>query len=65
MKANRKKLKLAMARACMSNADLPTAAGLPGPTVKNVISGRSVRPVTLGRVAKALGVDPAEIIEEA
>ncbi len=63
MKANRKKLELAMARACMSSADLTAAAGLPRPTVQNVIVGRGVRPGTLGRIAKALGVDPAEIIE--
>lgn len=65
MKADRKKLELAMARACMDSADLPAAAGLPRPTVQNVIVGKSVRPATLGRVAKALGVDPAELMEEA
>jgi len=64
MKANRKKLELAMARACMNSADLPAAAGLPRPTVNNAIVGKSVRPATLGRIAKALGVDPADIIKE-
>lgn len=64
MKADRKKLKLAMARACMSNADLLAATGLPGPAVKNVLAGKGVRPTTLGHVAKALGVDPVEIIGE-
>lgn len=64
MKANRQKLELAMARACMNSADLPTATGLPRPTVQNLIVGKSVRPGTLGRVAKALGVDPTEILEK-
>lgn len=64
MVADRKKLELAMARACMESADLPAAAGLPRPTVQNVIVGKSVRPATLGKVAKALGVDPADIIGE-
>lgn len=64
MKADRKKLELAMARACMESADLPAAAGLPRPTVQNVIVGKSVRPATLGRIAKALGVDPVEILKE-
>ena len=63
MKVNRQKLYLAMARACMDSADLPEAAQLPKPTVYNVITGRSVRPGTLGKIAKALGVDPAEIVE--
>lgn len=64
MKADRKKLELAMARACMESRDLPAAAGLPRPTVQNAITGKSVRPATLGRIAKALGVDPAALIEE-
>lgn len=64
MKADRKKLELAMARACMNSADLPTAAGLPRPTVQNLIVGKSVRPATLGKVARALGVDPEYILEK-
>lgn len=64
MKVDRQKLELAMARACMNSADLPTAAGLPRPTVQNAIVGKGVRPATLGKIARALGVDPAELIEE-
>ena len=63
MKADKKKLLLAMARACMNPADLIIATKMPEPTVKNVLSGRSVRPATLGRIAKALEVDPDELIE--
>lgn len=64
MKVDRKKLKLAMARACMNSADLPKAAGLPRATVNNAIIGKGVRPGTLGRIARALGVDPADLIAE-
>ena len=64
MKVNRKKLELAMARACMNSVDLPVSAGLPRPTVQNAIVGKGVRPATLGRIAKALGVDPTELLEE-
>ena len=64
MKANRKKLELAMARACMNAADLEEASMLPRPSINNVIKGRGVRPGTLGKVAKALNCDPAELIEE-
>lgn len=63
MKADRKKLELAMARACMNPSDLVFAAKMPEPTVKNVLTGRSVRPATLGRIAKALKVDPMEILD--
>lgn len=64
MKADRTKLELALARACMTPESLTAAAGMPRPTVNNVISGRNVRPATLGRIAKALGVDPTELLVE-
>lgn len=64
VKVDRKKMELAMARACMESRDLPAAAGLPRPTVQNAIVGKGVRPATVGRIAKALGVDPAELIAE-
>ena len=64
MKVDRRKLELAMARACMNSADLPKASGLPRPTVQNAIVGKGIRPATLGRIANALGVDPVELIAE-
>ena len=64
MKVNRKKLELSMARACVNGADLPGLTGLPRPTVQNAIVGKGVRPGTLGRIAKALNVDPTEIMEQ-
>lgn len=39
MKANRKKLMLAMARACMDTEDLQKAAEMPRPTLNNAICG--------------------------
>lgn len=64
MKADRNKLELALARACMTPESLTAAAEMPRPTVNNVISGRSVRPATLGRIARALGVDVTDIIKK-
>lgn len=64
MKASKSKLTLAMARVCMNPQDLAKAADMPPQTVNGVIRGRSVRPATLGKIAKALGVDPKELIEE-
>ena len=63
MKANSNAIKIAMARACMDTADLAKAAEMPRPTVNKVITGRSVRPGTLGRIARALGVDVTDIVE--
>lgn len=64
MKINRQKLYIAMARACMDSADIPATAQLPRATVQNAITGRSIRPATLGKIARALGVDPEEIIDK-
>ena len=64
MTASINKLRLAMARACMNPQDLAKAAEMPPQTVNGVLRGRSVRPATLGRIAKALGVDVIEILKE-
>lgn len=63
MKVNRKKLELAMARACMSTGDLVKKSAMPRPTVNNVIRGRDVRPATIGKIARALDVDVTDILE--
>lgn len=63
MKANVVKVNIIMANNCMNTKDIQTITKMPRPTLNNVMSGRSVRPATLGRVAKALGVDVREIME--
>lgn len=64
MVADKNKLNLAMARACMNPQDLAKAAKMPPQTVNGVLRERSVRPATLGRIAKALSVDVTEIMKE-
>lgn len=64
MKVNRKKLQLAMANACLNSEDLAVKAELPRPTLNNAITGRSVRPATIGKIAKTLGVPVEQIIED-
>lgn len=64
MRVNRKKLELAMASACMTTKELAEASEMPRPSVTNVIIGRSVKPATLGRIARALGVEVSSIMEE-
>lgn len=64
MKADKLKLEIAMARACLNPEELTKVAKMPRPTINNVITGRSVRPGTMGRVAAALGVDVTEILAE-
>ncbi len=62
MKLNKEKLELAKARACMGTKDL-VAAGIPKGTLCRIVSGEDARPETIGKIAKALGVDVTEIIE--
>lgn len=64
MKADKNKLQIAMARACMTTADIEKITGMPRPTLNNVIIGRSVTPVTIGKVAKALECDVTDLLED-
>lgn len=64
MIADPKKLKLAMARICVNTEELTAIAEMPRSTINNIISGRSVRPATIGRIAKALNVDVTEILKQ-
>jgi uncharacterized protein YerC len=63
MKADRKKLELAMAQACMNTGALAAAAAMPKPTLNNVMQERGVSPATIGKVARALGVDVTTILK--
>lgn len=63
MKVNRKKLEIAEARACMGRKEI-LAAGFPDGTLRGVVSGRNLKPETVGRLAKILGVDVLDLIEE-
>lgn len=64
MKANRRKVELIMAIACLNTSILAKLTGMPRMTVYNVISGRGVTTVSMGKVAKALGVSVEDILEE-
>lgn len=62
MKLNRQKYEIARARACISTKEL-IAAGVPQGTLCHMLSGKDVRPETIGKVARVLKVDVLEIIE--
>lgn len=65
MKIDAKKLRLAMARACLDTVDLADKAGVHKGTVFNVLSGRTIGNLsTIGKIANALGVDVTEILED-
>ena len=57
MKANPEKLELALARSGMSSLSLAARAAVSKSTLHRMMCGHSVRPDSLGRVARVLGVD--------
>ena len=61
MRINKEKYEIAKARACMGQKEL-VKAGIPKGTLCQILHVE-VRPQTAGKIAKALGVDVTEIIE--
>lgn len=64
LRVDKGKLEIAMARAELNRNTLAEKADMPVPTVCNVYSRGTCKPATAGRIAKALGVDVTEIIED-
>lgn len=65
MIADKEKIQIAMARTCLGLNDIAKEAKMPVQTVRKVIAcNRSVKPNTIGKVAKALQVDVTEILAE-
>ena len=64
MKLNQNKVRLSMAKMCINQAQLATLSGVSRQTISSIMNGRSCRPDLLGRISKALGVEPEEIIEQ-
>lgn len=62
MKINNQKLDMILARRCMSRCDLRD--GTSPQTLMRIKKGLDVKPKTAGRIARALGVDVTEIIEQ-
>ena len=62
MKINNHKLDLQLARQCKAMSDLRSITS--SQTLTRIRQGDNIKPSTLGRIAKALNVDPTELIEE-
>lgn len=61
MRIDKKKFELAKARSCIGTKDL-IESGIPVGTLSGACR-KNLRPETIGKIAKALGVDVTEIIE--
>ena len=61
MKIDVGRLNMMLARRCMALTDL--RSGTSPQTLTRIMRGEEVKPRTVGRIAKALGVDVADILE--
>lgn len=59
---DKSKLDLALARACLNQRNL-REKGISGHTMFRISKGENMRPSTVGRIALAIGVDVADLIE--
>ena len=66
MKVNLESMEIAMARACVAPKELAAMAGVTHDAIVKIIGDRTKkpRPQTLGKIARALGVDVTELIEK-
>lgn len=65
MTLNLKKVIVIMARNCMDDKDMLKKAGLPAGTWSQIKSGKcKAKTSTIGKIAKGLGVDVTEILED-
>lgn len=64
MRLSKEKVQVCMARSEMSVKKLAVEYGCTTQFINSLFLRRSVRPSTAGRIAKALGVDVTEIIED-
>ena len=64
MKTDKKKVLIARARTCLSIPEIVELSGVSKPTVNRAVNGHSVSPESIGRIAKALGVDVLEILAD-
>lgn len=63
MKLDRKKFDLARARACITQKGFESQGVAKG-TLCRAMGEKNVKPETIGKIAKALGVDVTEILKD-
>lgn len=64
MKISVQKLSVETARKCLNSKALREKAGISTQTLQNIKRGKEVLPITAGKIARALGVDVADLLEE-
>ena len=64
MELSRKKINIALAKKTMTVTKLAEVYGVSRARMNIILNQREVTPVCAGRIAKALGVDVTDILEE-
>lgn len=64
MRIDKHKYRLACARACMNSKEVAAAAKIPRATLTTCMQRCSGSPATIGKIARALGADVLDIIEQ-
>lgn len=65
MKLDKRAVDVALAEKCMSRKDLAQITGMHASSVRRATTGKhSVHPVTVGKIARALGVSVEAIIKD-
>lgn len=64
MKLDRDKINMELAQKTMTVTNLATKYGVSRSRMNVILNSKNVTPICAGRIAKALGVDVTEIIEE-
>ena len=57
------KLQIAMAKTCLTSGDLQKKSTLSRGTYLNVVAGKSVKPATIGKIAKVLNIPVEQLID--
>lgn len=64
MRVSRDKIDIARAKRCMTVADFAKTYGVSRARINMILNQREVTAVCAGRIAKALGVDVTDIMED-
>lgn len=64
MKISKKKFECALARTFINPQQFAKKAGLSYPVICRVLNGSDIKPLSVGKIAHALGVDPEEIADD-
>lgn len=64
MTLNKGRIEIALAKACLNPYDLCAKIGMQYQNYHRIVNGGESKPKTIGKIARALGIEVTEIIEQ-